>query len=342
MTIKISRLVMIGFYLPSLSLMSVVSNIFVQPRLEWLFCILTTKIKRHWGLISLFLITVIYLPIGVWLSDGFVGALEYLALPLSYLFVIMFVSNRYLLNNMDSFFKYSIVLNAVYVVYQFLAWKLGHVDMAMLHTNLAGQVNYIMHWDSYFYRYSGLFNENSPFVFYLSICFVYFVWVKSNLKYLALLLILFSGSKLGYLFLLVYLASRYRTLFLPLGASFVYIAYYYWESIPIPKSSLYQRYDELIESITNLTWLGSGDISGLNIISYLFGGYGLIIGASIVLFHLVTFNRSSKAKDLIVLFVVGASASGSLVILQHSLLLILAVMNFEPNSYSLKYRGSTA
>ena len=128
-------------------------------------------------------------------------------------FLLLFISSSAIYYNKEiflSFFRLFFILNAIYIVYQLVCYNLGFISLTMIQSNLSAQVaagyTIPIFITPPFIRYTGLFNESSPLAFYLCICFCFFKSLGTYRKYqfFTFLLLLFSGSKFAYIFLLYY------------------------------------------------------------------------------------------------------------------------------------------
>lgn len=244
----------------------------------------------------------------------------------------------------DFFLNFMIVFlifNAIYVFIQIILLNLGLASFSMIHSNLPAQNNYEIpvFISEPFFRYTGLFNESSPFAFYLIICFVFFDQIGykyKKYKNIALILLLFSGAKLAYVFFMIHYAFFSKNLFLKfifktIFISFLLSFFYFYEDLSNLVSgqtaSLNQRFNSLI-GFDNISWLGSdlgksseGDM-GLNYFSIFISGFGLVgfifSICMFILFYL--FLKTKNKKYFIFPFMLGLLASGSLLIFQYALL----------------------
>lgn len=263
---------------------------------------------------------------------GYVLAFLYITL----LFNLIKINNIFFIKFMKIFF----VLNLVYTFIQILLLNIGLGGLAMLHSNLPAQSDYSipLFIVEPFYRYTGLFNESSPFAFYLAICHAFFVVFNENkYKKMALILLLFSGSKAGYLYLLIfyYVFSKSQSIKYLLRSVlllFLIIFIYFFDDLsgfsPGEFASLIQRQEVLFNSEVQISlWgvdLGStseGEL-GLDFISIFLSGFGMV-GLTGAFFLFVLFYRSvenHKRHLFIPPLFIGLLSSGSLLIFQYSLL----------------------
>jgi hypothetical protein len=115
---------------------------------------------------------------------GYVVAFLYIFL----LFTLIEINHHAFLK----FMKIFLVMNFAYVATQIFFLNIGLGDWAMLHSNLLAQADYAIPTFIVepFYRYTGLFNESSPFAIYLAICHAFFtVFDEKKYKKMALILL---------------------------------------------------------------------------------------------------------------------------------------------------------
>ncbi|WP_294591017.1 hypothetical protein [uncultured Bacteroides sp.] len=334
--------------LPALSLTQFFLGIYLQNRLLWfpLGIFLVGKYRRLQSFNSPILFLVLFFTLYCYLAlvNGW-NIQIYLGYALT--FSLLLVSNSMVFAYKDlflSFFKAFFVLNVCYVLLQLIFLNAGLSSFAIAHTNLPAQIN-----DGYtipvfiqapFFRYTGLFNESSPFAFYLCICFCFFtsLGIKYELyKKVTLVLLLFSGAKFAYLFLLLYMVIIVRSKILQIlsivilvGVIYLFISdfNYLMELTAGEMASFDGRFRELegIDSRFSLWGNGLGKSSTgevpLDMYSILLAGFGgcgmIVIFILIIGFYISIKSRHKKA--FILPFVVGTLSCGSLLIVQYSLL----------------------
>jgi len=251
-----------------------------------------------------------------------------------------------------SFFNVFFVVNILYACFQLIMMNFGAHDLVFLHSNSSYQVinNYTPpNFIGPLYRVTGLFGESSPFAFYLSIAFVTYLSLGRNYlwyKRIAFISILASGSKFGYLFLIIHYAffSEYRLIRYSFFASTVYGVYLFFYDFNLLSfiffgrgGSLQKRFNEYLESSSqSYSWFGTnllpssdGSVSldFINIFMYGFGYVGIIVfGILISLFYAGV--KSETKKYFIPIFFLGLVSSGSLLILQYTLI-VYVMMYFN-------------
>ena len=264
--------------------------------------------------------------------SGYVLAFLYIAL----LFKLINLNKNIFLK----FMKIFILLNLIYTLIQVLLLNVGLGGWAMVHSNLPAQSDYsipifIM---EPFYRYTGLFNESAPFAFYLAICHAFFV-IFNGRKYqnMALILLIFSGSKAGYLYLLIFYLgfSKSHAIKYVLRCSlllFLIIFIYFYDQFsnfsPGEFASLIQRQEVLFNNELKISLLGidlgstsEGEL-GLDFFSIFSSGFGMV-GLVGIFCLFILFYRSvenDKRHFFIPPLLIGLLSSGSLLIFQYSLL----------------------
>lgn len=240
-----------------------------------------------------------------------------------------------------SFFKLFFQLNILYTVVQLVILNLGFNGIAMIHSNLPAQNEYTIpvFIAEPFYRYTGLFNESSPYAFYLIICFSFFKSLGKKYtmyRYCALFFLVISGSKAAYLFLILYNIFFTKKVFIKLLMLFALLSLIYLYMFELnflleitsgQVASVIKRLAALDGNDFSMFGIGLGKSSEgevpLNMLSILISGFGylgssLIIG-SLYLFYL--FIENPNKKDFILPFIVGAISNGSLLIFQYSLII---------------------
>lgn len=343
---------MVSFYywlllLPAFSITQILIGIHSQNRILWLpiglLLIAFIKVKNlgkyQIALILLNLYFVLYYlvaRINEWESLIYFGYLiTFLLLSITCMFVEA-DTKKFL-----KFFKIFFICNILYVIFQLIILNIGLESLSMIHSNLPAQSQYSIpvFLEKPFYRFTGLFNESSPFCFYLSIVFCFFVAIKGDFsiyKNLALCFLAISGSKFAYIFLLLHYCffSKSKALkFILLGVS-IFIAYYIiidlqylinitegqFTSIIARMSGFDLNYEQLGILGNGLGKSSEGELD-LNMYSILLNGFGytsIIISMCIILFYLSIKNRNKKY--FIIPFLVATLSNGSLLIFQYTLL----------------------
>jgi hypothetical protein len=248
-----------------------------------------------------------------------------------------------------SFFNIFFIANIVHACFQTIMLNYGYHDLVLLHSNSSHQVinNYIPpNFIGPLYRVTGLFGESSPFAFYLSIAFVTYLSLGHNYRWykrIAVVSMLASGSKFGYLFLIIHYAffSDYRLvryLFFPSIAYGIYIFFFDFNLLSTiffgRAGSLQKRFNESLESSSqSYSWFGTNLLSSsdgtvsldfVNIFLHGFGYFGIIIFV-ILVFLFYAGVKSSIKKYFIPIFLLGLVSSGSLLILQYTLIVYVMI-----------------
>lgn len=167
---------------------------------------------------SILLLIAVYMYILNMIIGGFFFR-ESSSLDISYIFaflscLIVVEFCRTTTANVDRYIKIFLIVNVSYALLQTTLLYLG-VDSSYLlfHQNLKTEAYSIPPTLSYLpflYRYTGLFHESAPFVIYLMFNYIYISISEWGRAYKALILItiLFSGSKVGLLFLFFIIINK--------------------------------------------------------------------------------------------------------------------------------------
>ena len=243
--------------------------------------------------------------------------------------------------------------NLIYVIIQLMFLNLHLDSLAMIHSNLPAQESYFIpiFITEPFFRYTGLFNESSPFAFYLSIAFCFFLSLGKNYivyKRIALALLILSGSKLSYIFIMLYYSifSKYKILrvFISIGVAILFYNLvndfqYIYEMTNGQVASLISRFAGLDIDYKNIGILemgleksSTGDLP-LNMYAILLNGFGY--SSIFILFFIFIFYRyiENKHKKYFLLpFIIGTLSNGSLLIFQYTLIAYcLVYLHNNPN-----------
>jgi len=265
----------------------------------------------------------------------------YLGYVISFLYIILlYFYIEYMPKLYINFFVLFFILNVIFVILQLFFLNLGFNNLAMIHSNLPAQINYHIpvFIQEPFFRYTGLFNESSPFGFYLAITFTFFHSLGnkySKLKYLTLILLIFSGAKSAYLFLLLHYSffSKYRIInyiFTILLLSFFLAFFYFYEALGQLTygqiASFNARFLDLFGNGNIISYFGidlgkssEGEVA-LNFYSIIISGFG-IVGLSLIVLFFIAFYvllKNKNKKYFIFPLIIGLLSSGSLLIVQYS------------------------
>lgn len=276
-------------------------------------------------------------------------------------FMLLFLSNTlvYMYKELYlKFFQLFFICNCLYVLIQVILLNLGYDSLSLIHSNLPAQLesdySIPVFFMKPFYRYTGLFNESSPFAFYLSICFCFFKCLGSDCrtyKKIAFLLLVFSGSKFAYIFLVLYAILFVKSKIVKIaGFLFLIISFYLFifnfdyifELTSGEITSIVKRFSGLDNSMSAISLWGiglkqssTGEIP-LDMFSILSTGFGIVgLVVILVLIFIYFYMINSCYKYLFALpFVVSVFSSGSLLIIQYSLLsyCLIYVHNYSFNS----------
>ncbi len=350
---------------PAFSIIFIFFNVYISSRFISLLLVPIILFQKSTLIVDKYLLPIIllfyyfacYSLIAIIDNKNFIIYFGYAA---SFLYIIlMYDIVRFDTSLFIRFMKLFLIANVAYVIFQLFVLNASLSNFSMLHSNSPAQVNYSIpiFIDNYLFRYTGLFNESAPFVFYLSIAYAFFHSLKSNYKKYALVLIIFSGSKAGYIFLLLHYAFFsekvfVKSIFIALLATFLVLFFAFYEDLSYMTSgqtaSLNHRFINLI-NFDNYTWFGvdlektSEGKLGLNFLNIFVSGFGLF-GLSLIFLAFATFYlliNTREKKYFIPPLVVGLLSSGSLLIVQYSLLFasIFCLHSLSNNSrvYNDKY-----
>ncbi|WP_414753745.1 hypothetical protein [Anabaena sp. CCY 9910] len=279
------------------------------------------------------------------------------------------------------FTKIFTVANIVYSIWQVFLMNLGLAQFAMIHCNLPSKSDYTIPVGILpsIYRFSGLFNESSPLLFYLCSSYIFLCEINKNklekdvkiIQYATLFMIIISGSKLSFAFLSLLFISKllslikdrgYRNL---LNISLIAIGLFflttnYSEIIDILSQNLTAfkpRYESIHNSTTSLLQIeilgngflpsSTGEAGGLDAITIIIGGYGVLFGFTIILTFLVWILVETNFNFIFVaVYILGLVSNGSLLVSQYTLLFAMIYVLGKPSLYKisdfLKYTAKTS
>lgn len=289
-------------------------------------------------------------------------------------YVFIFISINLVYKRTELFVKfmyYFTIVNIIWAIIQNLLILFGitNINILMLFSNIKSDL-YFIPPSPYigqfgFYRYSGLFHESVPFVIFLifSHFFFSFIVFKKYLKNILLLVIVFSGAKLGLLYLiLIFLVKvfsfiKIRIIYIFLMISFLAIIFLdflksfllnYVNGTSI--GTLYLRFSDMFDSINEFTssWINilfglgflpssstMGANRGLDFFSVFILSNGLI-GTIILIFpYLLIIHKASKyltVKEqniLIIGLILSLLSSGSLLIIQYTYLILILITTIQ-------------
>lgn len=243
--------------------------------------------------------------------------------------------------------RWFLLVNIAYAFIQtgLLNLNLGH--LSMLHSNDPYQVagNYVPHhFVGPLYRVTGLFNESSPFVIFLSIMVAFdLAFNKNKFSWMSLtliLLILLSGAKIGILFLIIVFLIAGNIFFKLISVAFALTLIITFFFYPIlfhliffgRAGSLFKRLSEMQKSVNDygITAFGSGLKSsssgavGLDVLSVIGTGYGMVgLVSFLICFSLFFFrHRAVGGFVLMAPFLCLLVGSGSFLIVQYYLVVL--------------------
>lgn len=361
MQMILAKINYILFFFPAFSIIYLFSGIHVQNRMLLLIIIpmilplIKINIQKYQvPMILLVLFFSLYTIIAFcyqWQFIIYFGYFSTFFLILLTIFVIHFEEEHFI-----QFFKIFFYANIFYAILQLILLNLGLESLTMLHSNIPVQENYTIpiFIAKPFYRYTGLFNESSPFAFYLIICFSFFSAIGRKyrkLKACALFFLSISGAKIAYLFIVLHymVFSKSRVIKIISISLFAITMYLYFFEL---QTLINLTYGEIASVLvraqgfefkdsfwgTGLGKSSEGELA-LNMISILISGFGylgsLFIVSCIIAFYALINNRSKKF--FILPFFVGVLSNGSLLIVQYTLI-IYCLIYLHHNKISISQR----
>lgn len=344
------------------------SRILGLPFLIWYALINKKKVKKDLFVFVVALLICIITPILGLLTNRSYSLID-IGYILSFLYLIIFaqiMGNNF--NFFVNFIKGFTLANIFYSVLQTILMNIGLETLAMIHSNLPVKVNsgYVLPASilPYTYRFSGLFNESSPLIFYLCSSYIFLAEISPEnrskntfiIQILTLLTILISGSKYSYAFLINYLIIKLiasvkdkvfrRLLYVTVLSLSLYLFNQYFSTILTSMSETLPAFEDrkvnIENSITLLLELepmgngflpsSTGESGGLDAITIIVGGYGVLFGMTILISFLV-WILLSKVKNkpiFVVVYILGLLSSGSFLISQYTLFFTMVyVINQE-------------
>ena len=360
-------------YFPSFSLSPLFSSIFVQPRYFWLIFLVVLGLPRVKNnsvtrlAFYLIVLSTVIPPLAYFFGRS-LSLLDF-AMIINWVYLLFF--SALVFNNISAFnkfMKFFLWGNIIYSGVQILIVNLGYAQFSMIHSNVPYHVEFgyeiTAMYVSWLPRYSGFFIESGPLTLFLIISYLYIIQQKESfsglLKFLVLLVILFSQSK----FLLVFVPMFLLELFLIRMSSKIYdtltrpVIVIFLSGLSLALASIlfftsdihmifsqnlaaYQlRIDDFLHSISkvyNLNFFGSMlqgtnydasdgtvQIAGLDVVSILIFGYGVFFGVTILvlIFNYVLCSRISFKYTYLAILVLAFLASGSLLVPHYTFLII--------------------
>lgn len=361
------RLYFISLFLPAFSVLFLLIGLNVQNRIMWLpLGIIFFLIYKHCtcskvDLPILFLCSFFFIYCFVAVEHSW-NVPMYVGYFLT--FLLLFVTNIVIRDCRDGFllfFKRFLLVNFAYVIFQLICLNLGFDELAMIHSNLpaqkAAEYTIPIFLVKPFYRYTGLFNESSPFAFYLSISFCFFGVFEEckRYKYLSLFLLLFSGAKFACLFLLLhaffFIKSKVVKLFALLTLISISLLFIYYADDLIlmtngEVASIFARFNSFGNYSSDINYWGlglqessEGKVS-LDFFSILTSGFGYcgLVFIFICLFSFYHLIQNRDKNYFCIPFFCGLMSSGSFLILQYSLLsYCLMYLHNNPINNTIEY-----
>lgn len=368
---------LILIFFPAFSLTYPFTGIYFQSRILGLpllfiyFYLKRERLTKDLLILVLPLLVSIIVPILGLLSDRSFTFID-LGYILSFLYLILFAQIMGKnLNLFINFVKLFTTANIVYSLIQTIVMNIGLDRIAMIHSNLPSQEisGYVLPPSilPYTYRFSGLFNESSPLMFYICCSYIFILEIDSKyqskntsiLQLLTLLTILLSGAKFSYAFLIIYFILKAvslikdknfrRLLAISLLIFSTYFFINYYSAIVIALSdnlpAFGERQSKLENSLISLSQLDvigngflpstTGEAGGLDAITIVIGAYGPLFGITILISFLA-YILLSKAKNkaiFIAIYLLGLSSNGSFLISQYTLFVtMIYIINKQDDS----------
>jgi hypothetical protein len=361
-------------FFPAFSIAYPLTGIYFQSRilgLPFLFKKIL-KIDENLYLFTLPLVVSIIIPI-LGLTSNRNPSLIDIGYILSFAYLIVFVQSMgERPKQFIVFLQVFTISNIIYAIFQIMLCNLGIAALSMIHSNVPLQVDagYVIPPSSsipYIYRFSGLFNESSPCIFYFSSIAVFLDAIKTeeyisfkdrNITiFVVLLMIAIADSKFAYAFLVMFLTGKIslalkigylKTIFNFFGA-FTFLAYivsnysniisYLFVTLP----AFGDRYSDMESSFfRSQNFFGSGfvstassnsDVAGLDAISIVLGGYGFLCGIAVLFTFLMWIFkiRPPRMGNFIVVYLLGLASSGSFLVSQYTLLFTMIYVTHKIN-----------
>lgn len=350
-------------FFPAFSLSYLATGVYFQSRILGLPLLVLYVLNKEKKIRSELLI--LFVPLLISVSVPVLGLLTERELNLidvgyvvSFIYLIFFVQamrrEQELFINFISVFT---MANIIYAIAQTVLMNLGLSKVAMIHSNLPSQLisGYILPPAilPYTYRFSGLFNESSPLIFYLCCSFSFLLEInkvkKSRvitiIQFSTFVTILLSGSKISYAFLLVLLilklVSFLQDELLKKTAITGFLAFSTYQLIT--------KYSEISSFLTDtlpafgarhtaasnsffrlsdIDVLGNGflpsaggEAGGLDAITIIIRGYGLMFGFGLLFTFLILIltSRIKSKEAFISIYILALSSNGSFLIVQYTL-----------------------
>ncbi len=350
-------------FFPAFSLSYPLTGVYFQSRilglpfLCWYTFFNKREIRKDLLIFGIPLLISVVIPILGLLTDRNFSLID-IGYMLTFLYLIIFAQamGRHL-NLFINFINVFTFANILYSLIQTIMMNVGLDSIAMIHSNLPLKATsgYVLPPSilPYTYRFSGLFNESSPLMFYLCCAYIFLGEIDAkntskitrNIQVLTLLTILVSGSKYSYAFLIIYAVIQVvstikdknikilLSTILLMMTTYLFINYYSMivtslsESLPAFDERKSNLENSLI-SLSNLGLTGSGflpsstgESGGLDAITIVVGAYGFFFGIAILISFLV-WILVSKVKNkaiFIAVYILGLSSNGSFLISQYTI-----------------------
>ncbi|MEH2434720.1 MAG: hypothetical protein V7K25_10795 [Nostoc sp.] len=333
------------------------SRILGLPFLIWYTLISKKHINKNLLVFILALLISLIIPVLGLLTNRIFSLMD-IGYILSFLYLIVFaqaMGNNFII--FINFVKLFTLANIIYSILQTILMNIGLETLAMIHSNLPVKIDsgYVLPASilPYTFRFSGLFNESSPLIFYLCSSYIFLSEISSEnrskntfiIQVLTLLTILISGSKYSYAFLINYVVIKLvalieeknlrRLSYVIVITLILYLFNQYFSAILSSMSETLPAFEDRKLNIENsinllsyLDFLGNGflpsstgESGGLDAITIVVGGYGILFGMTILISFLIWILLSKlKNKPIfVVVYILGLLSSGSFLISQYTI-----------------------
>ncbi len=372
---------LILIFFPAFSLSYAFTGIYFQSRILGLplLCLYTflnkREIRKDLLLFGIPLLISIVTPILGRLTDRTFSLID-IGYILTFLYLIIIA--QAMSNNLNLFINFINLFtgaNIFYALIQTIFMNLGLDSITMIHSNLPITIKsgYVLPPSilPYTYRFSGLFNESSPLIFYLCCSYIFFLEldikdISKNtqiIKLFTLFTILISGSKYSYAFLLFHIVIKIVSAIkdknirkvlarmLLIIITYVFVNYYSMIVISLSESlpSFDDRKSNIENSLISLSEFGligngflpssTGESGGLDAITIVVGAYGFLFGITI-LGSFLAFILISKLKNksiFVAVYILGLSSNGSFLISQYTIFFTMIYVINKINNFP-KYK----
>lgn len=355
------------------------SRILGLPFLLWYILINKININKNLFVFILALLICLITPILGLLTNRSFSLMD-IGYVLSFLYLIIFAQSMG--NNFSlfiTFIKVFTLANIFYSILQTILMNIGLETLAMIHSNLPVKIDsgYVLPTSilPYTYRFSGLFNESSPLIFYLCSSYIFLeeIYIENRSKntffiqLITLLTIFISGSKYSYAFLINYLIIKFIALikdkkirnfsYITVLTLSLYLFNQYFSIILTSMSETLPSFEDrklnIENSITLLSELdlmgngflpsSTGESGGLDAINIIVGGYGILFGMTLLISFLgwILVSKVKNKPIFVVVYVLGLLSNGSFLISQYTIFFtMIYIINYQHKSDRVIFKAS--